>query len=249
MSETNTPRPAPAFFGKLVGTSHDGDRPDDGRIPGPIETMFWEHDGTVVNKWHHYLPLYDRYMAPFRGRPLRMLEIGVAKGGSLDLWRRYFGPEATIFGIDIKPACAVYDGLHGQVRIGSQADPDFLLRVVDEMGGIDLVLDDGSHHSDHIRASFETLFPRLTEGGLYIIEDLHAAYWTEYGGGYDAPRSFMQDVRTMVDDMHHWYHDHGQKIAAAAGHVTGLHIHDSFVVIEKNRVSRPLHSIRGKKGR
>jgi len=90
-----------------------------------------------------------------------------------------------------------------------------------------------------------TLFPRLSEGGLYMIEDLHAAYWPEYGGGYNTPTSFMQDVRTMIDDMHHWYHDHGEKIAAAAGHLSGLHVHDSLVVIEKNRVPRPLQSNRG----
>ena len=47
-----------------------------------------------------------------------------------------------IYGIDIDPACAAFDGIDAQVRIGSQADPDFLRRVVQEMGGVDVVLAD-----------------------------------------------------------------------------------------------------------
>lgn len=223
---------------------HFGDRPEDGRTPGPLEAMFWDNQGPVVHKWLHYLPLYDRYLAPYRNRPVRMLEIGVYKGGSLALWRRYFGPSAIIFGIDIDPDCARFDGQDGQVRIGSQADPAFLTVVADEMGGVDIVLDDGSHDSRHIRTSFGTLFPRLSEGGIYIIEDLHAAYWSDYSGGYDAPGSFMQDVKTLIDDLHHWYHDHGERIAAAAGHLAGLHIHDSLVVLKKQAPHPPQHTVR-----
>ncbi len=84
-----------------------------------------------------------------------MLEIGVSKGGSLALWRKALGDRATIFGIDIDPKCAEFDGKFAKVRIGSQADASFLKSVVDEMGGVDLVLDDGSHVASHQRASFE----------------------------------------------------------------------------------------------
>jgi len=52
-----------------------------------------------------------------------MLEIGVSFGGSLEMWREYFGPEATIFGIDIDPECANRFARPNQVRIGSQDDP------------------------------------------------------------------------------------------------------------------------------
>jgi hypothetical protein len=228
---------------------HFGDRPDDGHTPGPLEQMFWDNQGPAVHKWLHYLPLYDRYLAPYRERPVRMLEIGVFKGGSLALWRRYLGPAATIFGIDIDPDCAAFDGQHGQVRIGSQDDPAFLADVIAEMGGVDIVLDDGSHDSRHIRTSFRALFPHLSDGGLYMIEDLHAAYWPDYSGGYDAPESFMNEVRMLIDDMHHWYHDQGERIAAAAGHVAGLHIHDSLVVIEKQAVAPPRHTVRSNRAR
>lgn len=206
---------------------------------GELLDIFAGNTGPIVHKWHHYIPIYDRYFSPFRASNIRFLEIGVSKGGSLRLWRQYFGADATIFGIDIDPECAAFDGKSGRVRIGSQDDPAFLQDVVAEMGGVDVVLDDGSHVMDHIRMSFATLFPALSVGGVYMIEDLHAAYWHEFGGGRDAPGNFFNDMRRMIDEMHEWYHDGGPPSATGA---TGLHVHDSIAVVEKGQVLPPVHS-------
>lgn len=213
--------------------------------PSNIEDLFWNTKGTVIHKWLHYLPLYERYFSSFAQKPVKVLEIGVSKGGSLSLWRRYFNENATIFGIDIDQNCKKYDGADGQVRIGSQCDPEFLKQVVAEMGGIDIVIDDGSHNSPDIQKSFEVLFPLLADGGVYLIEDLHAAYWLQFEGGYNSRTSFMNSVKQMIDDMHHWYHEKGEKITAAAGQVAGLHIHDSIVVVEKQKTTAPCRAIVG----
>jgi Methyltransferase domain len=205
-----------------------------------IERIFWSNTGPLVHKWLHYLPIYDRYLAKYRGTDVKMLEIGVYKGGSLHLWREYLGPRATIYGIDINPDCAAVDGVDGQVRIGSQADPAFLARVVQEMGGVDIVLDDGSHIGRHIRASLDALFPLLADNGLYIIEDVHTAYSRRYDGRFSR-HNFMRLVSRMADDMHHWYHASGQRIAATADHLLGLHIYDSLVVLEKGQKAPPAH--------
>lgn len=231
--------------GSIADFTYEGERPP-GEVPATdIENLFWANEGPIVHKWHHYLPIYDRYLTAWRGRPVRMLEIGVSRGGSMALWRQFLGPDAVLFGIDIDPACAVFDGQSAQVRIGSQADPEFLRAVVAEMGGVDIVLDDGSHVSSHIRASLDTLYPLLSDGGLYMIEDLHASYWRYFGGGYRRPGSFLEVVKTMIDDIHHWYHDQGQRIAATAGHLGALHIYDSMVVLEKSAAVPPRHSRRG----
>jgi hypothetical protein len=236
------------YFGmtRLRRFAYEGERPAVSRTGAVIEDLFWTNDGPVVDKWHHYLPLYEKYLTPWRGRPVRMLEIGVHRGGSLKLWRDFFGPEAVIFGIDINPACAAFDGQSGQVRIGSQANPAFLRKVVAEMGGIDIVLDDGSHVSAHMRASLDALYPQLSEGGLYIVEDVHACYWTQFGGGYRRPGSFVETVKTMIDDMHHWYHTQGQRIGATADNLGAVHVHDSMVVLEKTAVAPPRRSQRGR---
>jgi hypothetical protein len=218
-----------------------------GAQAGPIERSFFRHDGRIVHKWHHYLPVYDRFLAPYgdRAMPVRLLEIGVSSGGSIELWRNYFGPSAIIAGIDTNASCAAFDGQAGMIRIGSQDDAAFLHRVVAEMGGVDIVIDDGSHMAAHQCASFEILYPLLDNGGLYIVEDLHTSYWAEFEGGYGLPGTFISHCKSLIDDMHHWYHDQGELNAASRSSVAAMHIYDSMVILEKAAVQRPLQSKRG----
>jgi hypothetical protein len=93
--------------------------------------LFFAHHGRLVHKWIHYLEIYERHFAPYRNTPVKMLEIGVFKGGSLELWRDYFGADARIFGIDLDPECTNRVTPPNQVRIGSQANAKFLRSVVD----------------------------------------------------------------------------------------------------------------------
>jgi limonene-1,2-epoxide hydrolase len=211
--------------------------------------MLVAHSCRPIYKWTHYLPAYEAEFGPYRDgfpvedgsrRPLRMLEIGVYKGGSLQLWREYFGHDAIIFGIDIDPKCAEAQNEGIEVRIGSQDDPAFLASVIAEMGGVDVVLDDGSHVGAHQRASFETLFPLLSDGGVYAVEDLHTAYWRDYGGAYQGRGSFVELIKQLVDDMHSWYHTKGQRLPVDAAHtIPRISFYDSIAVIHKAQKSRP----------
>lgn len=209
---------------------------------GGLNEVFFSHQGRIVHKWIHYLDIYERHLSAYRGASIKMLEIGVGQGGSLEMWRDYFGPGATIFGIDINPECARRVDAPNQVRIGSQADPKFLLSVVDEMGTPDVILDDGSHIAEHQRSSFNALFPRLRDGGLYIIEDLHTAYFHEFQGGYRHNGTAIEFVKTMIDDMHAWYHT-AATTTPAKDQIRGIHTYDSIVVIEKQRIGPP-HVVR-----
>lgn len=211
-----------------------------------FEKIFWDHSGNFVNKWHHYLPIYDRHLQSFRGYPVKVLEIGVFGGGSLQLWREFFGPDATIFGVDINEKCRRFDGQGGYVRIGSQTDVEFLQSVVEEMGGVDIVIDDGSHVTEHMRTTFEALFPILPDGSVYIVEDVHACYWLSYLGGYKSKRSFIEYAKNIIDDMHHWYHHKGQKVGAAKNKVSGIHFYDSMIVFEKKHIEPPKYSFVGR---
>jgi hypothetical protein len=219
--------------------------------PGPLTDLFFAHDGRLIHKWVHYLEIYERHLAAFRDgfplgdgtrRPLRLLEIGVSQGGSLQLWRKYFGPEATIFGIDVDPRCAALDEPETRVRIGSQADAAFLNAVVEEMGGVDVVIDDGSHRAQHQRASFDALFPALSFGGLYIAEDLHTSYWAlDFTGGYRRPGTFIEVSKSLVDGMHAWYHHWpiSRRARRAQTDIFSVCFYDSVVVIEKRHRQRP----------
>ncbi|MEE4237781.1 MAG: class I SAM-dependent methyltransferase [Anderseniella sp.] len=225
--------------------SHDDVRKDIEtryQFSGDLLDIYVAGSGELVHKWHHYLPIYERYFSQWRGKPVRFLEIGVSKGGSLAMWRKYLGDNAIIYGIDIDERCREYDGLAGTVRIGSQDDPNFLKTVVEEMGGIDIVLDDGSHVMKHIEASIEVLMPLLASNGVYVIEDLHTAYWRGYGGGFGQKANFFNYVRDVIDDIHQWYHVSPIKHPNVSPHCNTVHIYDSICVFEKFPVQRPVHS-------
>jgi hypothetical protein len=107
------------------------------------------------------------------------------------------------------------------------------------MGGLDIVLDDGSHHSRHMRVSFETLFPLVTDGGIYVVEDTHACYWRGYSGAYRRRRTFIEYVKRLIDDMHQWYHPYGVGCSAADRQIASIQFFDSMIVIRKKRQKRP----------
>ena len=171
-----------------------------------------------------------------------MLEIGIFKGGSLNLWRQMLGEKAIIYGIDINPDCEAYNGLSAQVRIGSQDDPWFLNNVVKEMGGLDIVLDDGSHIAAHQRASFEVLFPLLTEGGLYVIEDLHTAYWPAWDGGLKRRGTAIEFLKDKVDQMHAHYWRRGRNTSRKIPQIESIQFFDSIAVIRK-KTQLPRHHV------
>jgi hypothetical protein len=158
------------------------------------------------HKWTHYFAIYQAVFGPRRGERLRILEIGVLGGSSLRLWKRYFThPETVIVGIDILPECIEFDAPADgiRVRIGSQADAKFLKRVVGEFGPFDLIIDDGSHQSSHMIASFNHLYSKgLKDSGIYFVEDLHANYWHPWR---DSRRSFLDMCKEMLEHMHAHY--------------------------------------------
>jgi len=217
--------------------------------------LFLQHSGRTCDKWHHYLPIYDQLFNSFCQDPIRVLksksaikflELGVFKGGSLQLWRKYFGSEAVIHGVDIDPRCSELSSDDLPVHIGSQSDPKFLNTVVNEMGGIDVVLDDGSHRAKHQRVSFRTLFPLLADGGLYIIEDTHTSYWFAYGGGFKRPGTAIELGKKLVDDMHGWYHRFPSKYRTLAQfEISSIQFFDSIIVIKKGKRTKPVKSTRG----
>jgi cephalosporin hydroxylase len=206
-----------------------------------LAQLFFRHTGRITQKWIHYLGLYDGYFSRFRGRPVKMLEIGVNQGGSLQLWREYFGKDAVIFGVDLNPECADLSDPPTQVRIGSQADPEFMKSVVKEMGTPDIIIDDGSHVARHQKVSFETLFPLLAPGGIYVIEDTHTAYWRgEWGGGYKRNGTAVELVKQLIDDMHGWWHRRPERMARKE-EIRAIHVHDSITFVEKGPREKPQH--------
>ncbi|HQV07458.1 MAG TPA: hypothetical protein PKW62_11880, partial [Chitinophagaceae bacterium] len=136
-----------------------------------LREIFQAHDGALVHKWNHYFEIYERYFSKYRNREITMLEIGISHGGSLALWKKYFGDGLRLYAIDVNPECKKLESENVTIFIGSQSDPTFLQTVIDECPPFDIILDDGGHTMQQQIISFEKLFPQVKNDGIYICED------------------------------------------------------------------------------
>jgi hypothetical protein len=149
-----------------------------------LDELALKHGTDKASSDHGYTKYYELYLEPYRDFDFKFLEIGVYDGSSVKLWKEYFS-QADITAIDIDPRCTEYVEDRINIKIGDQTDVDFLKKVNTENGSFAVILDDGGHSNKQQIVSFETLFPLLLPGGLYIIEDLHCSYvknsyWDDY---------------------------------------------------------------------
>jgi cephalosporin hydroxylase len=198
---------------------------------------YWlNNTGKKITKWTHYFPVYEKHFKPLTDKPIKVLEIGILNGGSLQMWRKYFHPDSVIVGIDINPDCKVHEEDDVHVRIGDQSDPEFLQSLIDEFGKFDLVIDDGSHHVSHVNKTFQFLYPKIQNTGIYLIEDTHAAYWSSHGGSMDNPETINNVSKLMVDKINA-EHTHGQiKPDFFTYETKCMSVYDSIVVFERGNV-------------
>jgi cephalosporin hydroxylase len=157
--------------------------------------------GRPVDKWTHYLAVYERLLAPYRGRSLTLVEVGIGDGGSLSGWRGYFGSTARIIGIDIDPAARRFESNGFEIIIGDQADPEFWARQVAAVGPIDVLIDDGGHSNVQQIITVACALPHVRDGGVIVVEDTHTAYMPNR---YPAAGrfGFMQFAQHVVDVLH-----------------------------------------------
>ena len=169
---------------------------------------------------------------------MTFLEIGVSRGGSLQMWQRYFGPLARIVGIDINKECKQHESPGIDIRIGDQSDPVFLQSIIDEFGVPDIVLDDGSHKMHHIIQTFNYLYQKLPKNGVYMVEDLHTAYWEEFGGGLEKPDTFINISKHFVDKLNA-DHTRGEIQPDQFTRDTfAISFYDSVIAFEKGHIFR-----------
>ncbi|MBR0679527.1 glycosyltransferase [Roseomonas eburnea] len=213
-----------------------------------LTELFLAHEGRISNKWEQYLSIYDHELAGFREaeEPARLVEIGVQNGGSLELWAKFLPPGSTILGIDVDPECAklTFEG-NVEILTGDATDPAELDRLLGDRQ-FDIVIDDGSHRSRDISATFRACFSRVAPGGLYLIEDLHASHRSAYGTGLRAPGAALEWLKGLVDAVHADHLEAGAApdpdtlsfLRSMNGGIARIAFYDSVAAIERLPASK-----------
>jgi hypothetical protein len=156
--------------------------------------------------YHNYHEIYDIFLNYFYDKVGSILEIGISDGHSLKMWLELF-PNSFIYGLDIKKN---YSGPRHKVVNGDQSSIKDLNNVKNIISDKNLffIIDDGSHIPEHQLITFNTLFPSLIEGGIYVIEDIETSYWkrgaiygysTEYG--FRNKQSIIEIFKDVIDSI------------------------------------------------
>jgi hypothetical protein len=215
-----------------------------------LEKYFRNNHGNLIHKWTHYFNIYDRHFSRYRGTDVSILEIGVRHGGSLQMWKHYFGPQAKIYGLDIHPRSRELEEPQIAIFVGDQEDRGFLVELCECLPRVDILIDDGGHTMGQQIATFEELFLHVADDGVYICEDTHTSYWSTFGGGFRQPGTFIECSKNLVDDLHGW-HDRedseGLEVNEYTRRINSLHFYDSMVVIEKGEHPQPVAEHTGKR--
>lgn len=173
------------------------------------------HNGKLSDKWSANIAAYERLFAPYRNLPVRILEIGLQNGGSLEIWSKFFPNAAAIVGCDIDEKCRdlVFEDPRISIMVGDMNDPAVFEQIISICSEFDIIIDDGSHLSGDIVRAFAKFFPLVSVGGMFIAEDLHCSYWADYAGGLEYPGSSLNFFRRLADltNKEHW----GGELSAA----------------------------------
>jgi hypothetical protein len=202
-----------------------------------LKEIFWNDLTLRSIKWEPYFDVYEQFFGSWRDRNPTFVEVGVYGGGSLEMWTKYFGSGANIWGVDIDPAVLGYNIPGANIVLGDQSDRNFWTNFLKQAPRIDLFLDDGGHRMHEQIITFECVWPHISENGVYICEDTHTSYWEEYGAvpGGD---TFLNYSKRAIDVL---YRNHMRSDRSNSRMIPLLHdlksvcFFDSMVVFQKGR--------------
>lgn len=197
-----------------------------------LHNYFINNTNEAVYKHLPYFDIYERHFSKYRGKDINLLEIGVGYGGSLKMWKHYFGKinnkaKVNIYGIDIKERCKKFEEDGVKIFIGSQSDREFLKEVKKEIPQLDILIDDGGHISEEQIITFEEMFEHVKEDGLYFCEDAYSSYWTD--------SSFIEYTKKLIDYLNAYWTLEGDGLEANyfTDSAYSIHYYEGIVAVEK----------------
>ncbi len=152
-----------------------------------------------------------------------------------------------MYGVDINNECKKFEDQSIKILIGDQGDKSFLKTLKEQCPRIDILIDDGRYPMKAIKTTFEDLFLHISENGVYLAEDLHTCYWSEFGGGYKNSNSFIEYTKNLIDQLNVYYSKDPESFPVSdfIRSAQSIHYYDSLVVIEKRRVEPPYNKATG----
>ncbi|KAL3926463.1 MAG: hypothetical protein SGPRY_003288 [Prymnesium sp.] len=170
--------------------------------PSDLERWYLGYSqGPETSKWLHYLDIYERHFSRLRGTNATIVEVGINNGGSLAMYRWYFGPRARIVGVDLFNSSfmennPLYGSPDRMVR-GDQQSREFWTWFKQLEPHVDVLIDDGGHQALQQLITFDEMFPHLQPGGILLTEDV-------MGASFEISNSSKESTRTDIFGKQSW---------------------------------------------
>lgn len=212
-----------------------------------MREIFNNLNGKLIHKWDHYIEVYDKWFSRFRNTDVYVLEIGISQGGSIEMWKRYFGDKLHLYGVDINPRCKELEETNVEIFIGEQEDKQFLAELKSKIPKLDILIDDGGHTMMQQIITFEEMYSHVKEDGIYLCEDTHTSYMYSYHGGYKKTNSFIEYSKNFIDYIHAWHSENTSRlnISDFTKSAYGIHFYTGIIIIEKKALIKPVDVQRG----
>jgi hypothetical protein len=189
-------------------------------------------------KYKNYFPVYEKLFSKYRDKKITFVEIGVLSGGSLFMWRNYFGKNARIIGVELNPEAKKFEEDGFEIFIGNQSDEYFWENFFKEVGNVDIVLDDGGHTNFQQIVTCSSCIPFIKDDGIMVVEDVFHSYGISYGAkGFFNPSkySFINFCKKIVDDINFRFPDSKKFLFSLNKFVYSCEFFEAIVAFKINK--------------
>ena len=189
-------------------------------------------------KWSNYFEIYEKLFKRFLNKKITFVEIGVGSGGSLFMWKKFFGNKARIIGIELNPDAKKLKKFGFEIFIGDQADPLFWKKFYQKVGKIDILLDDGGHKNIQQITSFMESYNHIKPNGIIVVEDTHTSYMKKKGFKNPSCYSFINFCNFIIENLHRRNPSLNKKLNILSEKIESIFFYDSIVSINFAQTKR-----------
>ena len=155
-------------------------------------------------KYKNYFFIYDKLFDEYRNKNITFVEIGVFSGGSLFMWKNFFGKRAKIIGIDLNPDSKKFEKYGFKIFIGDQSKESFWKTFFQKVGKVDLVLDDGGHTNYQQIITTNCCVPNIKDNGMLVVEDVHTSFIKKKWYN-PSKHSYINYCKKLIEDINSRY--------------------------------------------
>ena len=201
-----------------------------------LETFnFFKNSPKFSIKYDTYFEVYEKIFKNYRKKKITFVEVGVANGGSLFIWKKFFHEDSRIIGIDLNPEAKNLEKYGFEIFIGNQSDKKFWDDFYNRVGNIDIILDDGGHKNIQQISTVDNSINNINEDGLIVVEDVHSSFIKWY---YNPSKySFINFTNLIIDSINRrCLHLNHKKQNAYSKKVYAIEFFESIVVLKISQI-------------